>query len=279
MNILSIQSHVSYGHVGNSAAVFCLQILGYNTWPIPTVFLSNHPGHSSSRGNRLTAKTIQDLILGLSDLGVLHQCDAVVSGYFSDPEISRVIVDTVAEIKSKNPSAIYLCDPVMGNNEKGLYVTPQIPKAIASDLLPIADIITPNCFELEQLSGKSITKTDDTANALQEITGQGPTIAICTSAPPRTPNKIAVIGSQNSTTWIVETSRQVTAANGRGDCFSAIFLAHYLSSNKFENSLSLAVSSVHDLIKMAGATSRDLPLVDGQKCILQPTEIFPPQLI
>jgi len=278
MNILSIQSYVSYGHVGNSAAVFCFQLFGFNVWPIPTALLSNHPGHPSFQGQKFAASTIQDLILGLSDLGALDQCDAVISGYFADPDISELIANIVTQIKSTNPAAIYLCDPVMGNDEKGLYVPATVPKAIASDLLPIADIVTPNRFELEQLTEITVATQEDTAAALHKITKQGPMMAICTSAPTSSPGNIAVLGCLGSNTWAIDTPRLTTVANGRGDCLSAIFLAHHLSGKSLESSLSLSVSTVHDLIQMAGDKARDLPLVAGQKYVLQPSQIFMPQL-
>jgi len=278
MNILSIQSYVSYGYVGNSAAVFCFQLFGFNVWPIPTALLSNHPGHPSFQGQQFTASTIQDLILGLSDLGVLDQCDAIISGYFSDPDISELIANIVTQIKSTNPAAVYLCDPVMGNDEKGLYVPATVPKAIASDLLPIADIVTPNRFELQQLTEITVATQEDAAAALHKITKQGSMIAICTSAPTSSPGNIAVLGCLGSNAWVIETPRFPTVANGRGDCLSAIFLAHRLSGKSLESSLSLSVSAIHDLIQMAGEEARDLPLVAGQKYVLQPSQTFIPQL-
>jgi len=279
MNILSIQSYVTYGHVGNSAAVFCFQLFGFNVWPIPTALLSNHPGHPSFQGQKFAASTIQDLILGLSDLGALDQCDAVISGYFSDPDISELIANIVTQIKSTNPAAVYLCDPVMGNDEKGLYVPATIPKVIASDLLPIADIVTPNRFELEQLAEITVATQKDAAAALHKITKQGSMIAICTSAPTSSPGNIAVLACLGSNTWAIETPRFTTVANGRGDCLSAIFLAHHLSGKSLENSISLSVSAVHDLIQMAREDSRDVPLVAGQKYVLQPSQSYVPQLI
>jgi pyridoxine kinase len=279
MNILSIQSYVSYGHVGNSAAVFCFQLFGFDVWPIPTALLSNHPGHPSFRGQKFTASTIQDLILGLSDLGVLNRCDAVISGYFSDPDISELIANIVNQIKSANPAAVYLCDPVMGNDERGLYVPGEVPKAIASNLIPIADIVTPNRFELEQLCKLTVATKEDAAAALHKVTTQGPLVAVCTSAPTSSSRAMAVLGCYGSKTWVIETPRCITMANGRGDCLSAILLAHHLSGKSLERSLSLSVSAVYDLIQMAGNNARDLPLVAGQGRILQPTQIFTPQLL
>jgi len=279
MNILSIQSFVSRGHVGNSTAVFCFQLFGFDVCPIPTTLLSNHPGHPGFRGGHLSTKNVQELLHGLSELNTFKQCDAVISGYFANPDIALLISDVVSQIKSNNPAAIYLCDPVMGNHEKGLYVPTDVPKAISTHLLPIADILTPNHFELERLCGQLLGTKEASISALQEITLKGHTVGVCSSSPGSSKKTISTFCHYIGDTWEVETPKLATLVNGRGDCLSAVFLANYLSGKNCKDSLSSSVSTVYSLLQLAEADARDLPLVAGQGLILCPTTVFTAELL
>ena len=127
MNVLSIQSSVAYGHVGNNAAVFPLQRLGFSVWPVNTVHFSNHTGYGDWRGFVLPAEDVADVIQGIEDRGVLSECDAVLSGYVGDASVGQVVLDAVARVKAANPRAIYCCDPVMGDADRGFFVRPGIP--------------------------------------------------------------------------------------------------------------------------------------------------------
>ena len=279
MNILSIQSHVSRGHVGNSTAVFCFQLFGFDVWPIPTTLLSNHPGHPSFRGEHLSTKSVQELLRGLAELDTFKQCDAVISGYFANPDIAPLISDVVHQVKSNNPAAIYLCDPVMGNHEKGLYVPRDVPKAISTHLLPIADILTPNHFELELLCGEPLGTKESSISALREITLKRRTVGLCSSSPGSSTKTIGTFCHYIENTWEIETPKLATLVNGRGDCLSAVFLANYLSGKNCADSLSSCVSTVYSLLKLAEDNARDLPLVAGQHLILRPTTVFTAELL
>ena len=148
MRILSIQSHVAYGHVGNSAAVFPLQRLGHEVWPVLTVNFSNHTGYGAWRGPLIAPADVTDVITGIEERGAFTACDAVLSGYQGSPAIAEVIVDAVRRVKEANPEATYTCDPVMGNAKSGCFVNPEIPPVIREKVVPVADILTPNQFEL-----------------------------------------------------------------------------------------------------------------------------------
>ena len=126
MNILSLQSHVAYGHVGNSAAVFALQRIGVEVWPIHTVQFSNHTGYGAWRGRAFDPGLIQELVEGIEDRGVLGRCDGVLSGYMGSAAIGTAILDAVARMKRANPRAQYCCDPVIGDVGRGVYVQPGI---------------------------------------------------------------------------------------------------------------------------------------------------------
>src|SRR6478735_1311327 len=161
VKILSIQSSVAYGHVGNSAAVFPLQRLGHEVWPVLTVHFSNHTGYGEWRGPLLAAEDVREVIAGIGDRGVLGEADAVLSGYQGDPAVGGIILDTVARVKELNPEAVYCCDPVMGDVGRGMFVRPGIPELMRDTVLPQADIVTPNHFELDFLAGRQTSTLAD----------------------------------------------------------------------------------------------------------------------
>ena len=153
MSILSIQSLVAYGHAGNSAALFPLQRLGKVVWPVMTVHFSNHTGYGDWKGPLLTSGDVADVIEGVGNRGALERCEAVLSGYQGAEDVGAVILDAVAKVKAANASAIYCCDPVMGDVGRGMFVRPGIPEFMRDQVVPAADVITPNHFELDFLAG------------------------------------------------------------------------------------------------------------------------------
>src|ERR671920_2606930 len=153
MNILSIQSHVAYGHVGNAAATFPLQRIGVEVWPIHTVQFSNHTGYGAWTGRVFDAPMIEERVEGIAARGVLAACDGVLSGYMGSADIGNAILSTVARVRAANPAALYCCDPVIGDVGRGVFVRPGIPEFMREQAVPSADIITPNQFELDYLSG------------------------------------------------------------------------------------------------------------------------------
>ncbi len=181
MKILSIQSSVAYGHVGNSAAVFPLQRLGHEVWPVLTVHFSNHTGYGAWRGPLLAADDVREVIAGIEDRGVLGQADAVLSGYQGDPAVGAIILDTVARVKELNPDAVYCCDPVMGDVGRGMFVRPGIPEFMRDTVVPQADIVTPNHFELDFLAGRETRTLDDILDAVDEVRERGPRDVLVTS--------------------------------------------------------------------------------------------------
>src|SRR6478735_6203363 len=182
VKILSIQSSVAYGHVGNSAAVFPLQRLGHEVWPVNTVHFSNHTGYGAWRGPLLAADDVREVIAGIEDRGVLGEADAVLSGYQGDPAVGAVILDAVAKVKAANPHAVYCCDPVMGDVGRGFFVRPGIPEFLRDHVVPRADILTPNQFELEHLAGVEVTDQGSLLAAAQRLRDAGPDVVLVTSA-------------------------------------------------------------------------------------------------
>jgi pyridoxine kinase len=166
VNILSIQSWVAFGHVGNASAVFPLQRLGAEVWAINTVQFSNHTGYGSWRGQVFPASLIRDCIGGIEERGVLPRCDAVLSGYMGDAEIGEAIFDAAGRVRAANSEAVWCCDPVIGDVGRGVFVRPGIPEFFRDRALPAADIATPNHFELEWLSGGPIASLADAKAAV-----------------------------------------------------------------------------------------------------------------
>ena len=274
MNILSIQSHVSYGHVGNAAAVFPLQLLGHEVWPVHTAQLSNHTGHTTVEGRCFPASQIQEIISGIENLDLFPTCHAVLSGYLGDAETAEIVADVVTRVKTANPTAIFFCDPVMGDDAKGLYVPNTVADAIKTILVKKSDVLTPNRFELAQIIETPIETVAHAARALYQMTVAGENTAVCTSLPLDSRNAIAVIGCDGTDAWSVEIPRLNVKANGAGDCLAAILLARLITEHNLPQSMSLAVSSVHDILKMAPSTAYDLPLVAARECIIHPSRLF-----
>ena len=278
MNILSIQSSVAYGHVGNSAAVFPLQRLGFSVWPVNTVHFSNHTGYGEWRGPVLPAEDVAEVILGIEERGVLADCDAVLSGYVGDASLGRVVLDAVAKAKAANPRAIYCCDPVMGDTGRGFFVRPGIPEFMRSEAVPAADVITPNQFELEFLTGRAISTLDDALAATDDARVLGPGLVLVTSLVRRDApaGKIEMLAASEEGAWIVETPLLPLSVNGAGDATSALFLAHLLGGGRPEEALSKTASSVYAILEETHrAHAREIRLVAAQDAIANPPERFP----
>src|SRR5262245_39810807 len=181
MNILSLQSHVAYGHVGNSAAVFALQRLGIEAWPIHTVQFSNHTGYGAWRGRAFDGALIRELMQGIGERGVLGQCDGVLSGYMGSADIGGAILDAVAAVKRANPGARYCCDPVIGDIGRGVFVQPGIAEFMRDRAGPAAEVVTPNHFELDHLTGRTTARLAEALAAVEELRARGPRIVLVTS--------------------------------------------------------------------------------------------------
>ncbi|WP_265421708.1 pyridoxal kinase PdxY [Aeromonas salmonicida] len=172
--ILSIQSHVVFGCAGNSAAVFPMRRMGMEVWPVNTVQFSNHTQYSQGwQGMVMPDGHIRQLITGLADIGVLGQCDALLSGYLGSAEQGEEILAAVARLKALNPNALYFCDPVMGHSDKGCIVAPGVADFLKNRALACADMLAPNLLELEQLTDREIRNVPQALAACQQLRDQG----------------------------------------------------------------------------------------------------------
>lgn len=281
MNILSVQSWVAYGHVGNASAVFPLQRLGAEVWAINTVQFSNHPGYGGFTGRVFTGQDILDMMDGIGRLGVLSTCDAVLSGYMGDPGIGEAILDAVARVRLANPAALYCCDPVIGDDGSGVYVRPGIPELIATAALPRADIATPNRFELEHLTGMPCATLADAKAAVAALRArmrpEGPRIVLVTSLRTNeTPaGQIDLLAAEGERTHLLRTGLLDLSFNGAGDAIAALFLFHRLRTGDVAAALENAGSSVFGLLRRtAEAGSREILTVAAQDEFVSPTTRF-----
>ncbi|CAB0520432.1 pyridoxamine kinase [Corynebacterium diphtheriae] len=273
MNILSIQSHVSYGHVGNSAAVFPLQRIGHEVWPVHTVNFSNHTGYGQWGGELIPAAQVRNVIDGMEQRGAFERIDAILSGYQGGSDIADVIVDAVARIKEANPQAVYACDPVMGNAKSGCFVSDLIPPLLRDKVVPVADIITPNQFELEYLTGVPAHDTTSTLEAIAAAQEMGPDTVLVTSVRrPETPaDAIEMIAANEQGAWLVRTPFIDFKRNGSGDVSAALFTGHYIRERDAADALARTASSVFDLIETTfTADSRELLIIESQEAIAHP---------
>lgn len=282
MNLLSIQSHVAYGHVGNAAAVFPLQRLGVEVWPVHTVQFSNHTGYGDWQGRVFDAGMIRDVVAGIAQRGVLGACDGVLSGYMGGADIGEAILEAVAAVKRANPAARYACDPVIGDVDTGVFVRDGIPEFIKAKAVRAADIVTPNQFELNYLSGRTSTTLEQARDAVQALHDLGPRAILVTSLhTTETPDDaIYMIASDKTGCFRLRTPKLPLAVSGAGDAIAALFFAHYLRAGRIDDALSRAGSSIFGvLVKTAEAGVREIQLVAAQDEFVTPSRLFEPERI
>ena len=277
MKILSIQSAVAYGHVGNSAAVFPLQRIGIEVLPVYTVNFSNHTGYGAWRGPLIDPADVREVITGIEDRGVFGQIDAVLSGYQGGEGIGDVIIDAVARVKAANPDAVYACDPVMGNAKSGCFVAPAIPILLRERVVPVADIITPNQFELGFLTETEPDTLESTLASVDLARAMGPRTVLVTSVerPDREEGTIEMLAVDGDGAWLVQTPHLPMKANGSGDVTAALFTAHYVETGSAKTALERTASSVYDLLQATlDSGERELQLIEAQEFYAHPRMQF-----
>ncbi|MBD5829990.1 pyridoxamine kinase [Janibacter melonis] len=275
--MLSIQSSVAYGHVGNSAAVFPMQRLGVEVWPVSTVVFSNHTGYGQWRGPMLPADDVREVITGVGEREAFPEVDAVLSGYQGGTQIGDVVLDAVAQVKAANPDAIYACDPVMGNAKSGCFVHPDIPVLLRERVVPQADLITPNQFELGFLTGTEPDDMESTLASVDAARAMGPSTVLVTSVlqPDRPDDTIEMLAVHGDGAWVVRTEHLPIKCNGSGDVTAALFTTHLLQTGDPALALGRTASSVWDLVKTTlDSGRRELQLVQAQEHLAAPRMQF-----
>jgi len=312
MAVLSIQSHVVYGYAGNTAAVFPMQRLGKEVWAINTVEFSNHTGYGSWRGRVLGADFTAELFSGLEDRDVLHNCEAILSGYLGDAAVGMAIIDAVKKTKAKNPASLYCCDPVMGDAGRGLYVKKDIPDMFKNGLVPLADIVCPNQFELETLTGINIKTIGDAVKAINILHEMGPSIVLVTSfrekkgelgmlVSGREPHILQPLHSNESFPRISDGMKpdvyKISTPElpigydiaGTGDMTASVFLSRFLETKNLVKTLELCTASVFGILESGLKTvslndknkpmeyskgPMELKIIEAQDQLVAPTSFF-----
>jgi pyridoxine kinase len=281
LNILSIQSWVAYGHVGNASAVFPLQRLGAEVWAVNTVQFSNHTGYGDWKGAVYSGQSVRDLVDGIAARGALARCDAVLSGYVGGADIGDAILHAVACVRRENKAALYCCDPVIGDVDTGVYVRPGIESFLREQALPAADIATPNRFEIERLTGLDCATLHGAKQAVLRLRAMlhedGPAIVLLTSLETDTTpaDCIDMLTFAEGAFHLLRTPRLAVSVNGAGDAIAALFLLHRLRTGSAVAALEAAGSSVHGLLRRtAEAGSRELLTVGAQDEFVAPTRLF-----
>ncbi|TMJ41623.1 MAG: pyridoxal kinase PdxY [Alphaproteobacteria bacterium] len=268
--VLSVQSWVACGNVGNTAALFPLQRLGCETWSLNTVAFSNHTGYAKWRGDTVPSSAIATLFEGIAELGVLPRCDAVLSGYLGEAETGPVLLDIVARVKEANPRALFCCDPVMGDVGLGYYVRAGIPEFYRDRALALADVVTPNRFELEWLTGGPVHSLTEARAAVETLRQRGPGIVLATSLE-TVPGHIAAVAAGSDGVWAVETARLPIEATGCGDAVAALFLGWLLRGKPVPEALAATIAAIYGVIEatMRSGTG-ELALVAAQDELVSP---------
>jgi pyridoxine kinase len=275
--ILSIQSHVVHGHVGNSAAVFPLQRLGREVWPLMTVQYSSHVGYAGWRGRAFDAAMIDDCVSGLEAIGVLPRSAGLLTGYLGKPEIGEAALRAFDRIRGANGDAAYACDPVIGDVGPGVYVAVGVGEFFRDRALPLATIATPNAFELEWLTGKPLSNLQAARRAIAAMRAKGPRVVVATSLLlDDTPaGALDVLAGDEGGLWRLRTPNLPISVNGSGDLFAALFFHHWLEAHDTRDALSRATSSVHAIVKATlNSGSRELSLIAAQEEFISPSQLF-----
>jgi pyridoxine kinase len=245
--------------------------------PVFTVHFSNHTGYGAWRGPLLAADDVREVITGIEERGVLGEVDVVLSGYQGGEDIGDVILDAVARVKAANPAATYTCDPVMGNARSGCFVNPAIPILLRERVVPAADLITPNQFELGFLTGTEPGDLESTLASVDAARAMGPSSVLVTSVerPDAPSDSLEMLAVTDEGAWIVQTPRLPIKANGSGDVTAALFTAHYRSTGDAADALARTTSSVFDLLRTTHESGqRELQLVESQEFYAHPAMQF-----
>ena len=280
-NILSIQSHVVFGHAGNSAAVFPMRRIGVNVWSLNTVQFSNHTQYRQWTGTVMSASHLIEIADGINDIDELKRCDAVLSGYMGSPEQGNAIIEIVKKVKAVNPNAIYFCDPVMGHPEKGCFVAPGVSEFLCNTALPVADMMAPNILELEELNGKQrINNVDEAILACRELCKKGPKAILVKhlSRAGYKINRFEMLLVTSDEAWHIDrplVDFGVRQPVGVGDMTSGLFLANILLGKSLVEALEHTTSAVYAvMLETLKQDEYELQLVAAQNEIEKPAQWF-----
>jgi pyridoxine kinase len=277
MTVISIQSQVAYGHVGNSAAVFPLQMHGIDVIAVPTTLLSNRPGYPTIRGRVLDAPLVADLLRGVEERGAVETCQMILSGYLGSPDIAAAVAEFVQRARARNPAISYCCDPVLGDRDRGLFVHADIPPLVRDRLCGLADLITPNHFEFEWLCGARATTIDDVIEQAQALFARGPSTVVVTSAElADTPaGHIDTLAVERAKAWRVRTPKLPISPSGTGDLFAALLVSARVRGSDMPAALAHAASAVFAVLERTAARgTEEMRIVETASLLVHPPRRF-----
>ena len=275
MNVISIQSQVAFGNVGNSAAVFPMQMHGIDVVAVPTTLLSNRPGYETIRGRVLETELLADLLRGIEERGTVDTTQIILSGYLGSAGNAKAVGDFVARAKAKNPALKYCCDPVLGDRDRGLFVHADIPLLVRDLLCPLADIVTPNHFEFEWLSGAKAITINQLLKAARAFMARG-TLVVTSAELADTPKgEIESVAVERADAWRVRTPRLPISPNGTGDLFAALLTAAFVRGSTTPDALSHAASAIFAVLeKTATAGTEEMRIVESAAQLVKPERRF-----
>ncbi|MBX3583352.1 MAG: pyridoxal kinase PdxY [Rhizobiaceae bacterium] len=251
--VIVISSHVARGSVGNRAAVFALETLGYPVWAVPTVILPWHTGHGPSTRIAPDRAQFSAFMNDIAHSPWLGEVGAVLSGYLGNAEQAADVAAIVRSVKAQNPKALYVCDPVMGD-KGGLYVPETTAAAMRDLLLPLADVATPNRYELEWIAGRPLEGLQDIIGAARKL---APKRMLVTSSPGRSPADIGNLLVTEDQIMLAE-HRQISGPpSGMGDLTSSVFLARLLAGSPDEKALRTTTATVYEVLGRAAERGGD----------------------
>jgi pyridoxine kinase len=242
--ILSLSSQVAHGHVGHSAAVFIWQRLGIDVIALPTIILSNRPDLPHRAGEHVRPELLGEIVAAIEANGRLGGIDAVFTGYLPSAEHVTLAADLVERLRLKKPGLLYCCDPILGDEPDGLYIAESAAEALRAKLLPLADIVTPNRFELGWLAAREIASGADALAAARALGG----IVLATSSPAGSESELANLLLSDGRAWQAMVERREDVPHGTGDALAALFLGFLLRSRTAPDALSLATGSLEAII-------------------------------
>jgi pyridoxine kinase len=267
MTILSIQSHVAAGHVGLQAAVLPLQRLGYDVIAVPTVVFSNHPGHGTFRGMALGATELEEILTGLEQHGAIQEVHAIHTGYLDSAQQADIVWKFIQRLREKKIMAPFFCDPVMGDRDKGLYVGKDLAEFLRLKAPSMAEALFPNQFELEYLTGRTISTLDDALNACDSLRAKGTRAVVATSLhlQDQFPEGLCAIAVADEGAYLGAVPLLQHTPKGAGDLLCACFIGRSLKHESLPMALSHALTSTHRILELSvRGDSKELLIVEGQ---------------
>ena len=278
-NVISIQSHVVYGYAGNKSAVFPMQLLGVDVWALNTVQFSNHTQYGKWTGMVIPKEQIGEIVRGIDEIGELHKCDAMVSGYIGSAEQVEEIIKALHKIKSKNPNAVYLCDPVMGHPDKGCIVADGVKEGLINLAMAQADIMTPNLVELRELTGLTVENFEQAIAAVKVILSKGPKKVLVKhlSKVGQDPTQFEMLLANQEGIWHI--SRPLHKFDkepvGVGDLTAGLFLANLLNGKSDVEAFEHTANAVNDVMETTYKHgSYELQLIAARELIVKPNSRY-----